>query len=371
LRILTLVVLTAGLALAAGCSSDSDEAPRYVLTPGAAFHGSMTPAQPVQAADVSAPQAVTATADEGFVFAGWTAVPAGNAAFADASLASTQVILSADATVTPTFMVAAAQYFVNQRLGSDTAAGTSAALAFKTLTRALAVAGAVKALDPTVAVAPGAYDAANGEVFPLIVPAGVTLLGDEANRGQGTTVQGAGAMPGWDAIQVALIPSTNATVAGLHVLASGRYSLAYDLPSGGSNIVLRNNTIEPGWSGGLYVQVAAGGSIADNVWTGGTTMTLVAVGGDGTTAVEGNVFNGPVELDDNHLDLGGGAGMSPGGNQLIGTGMSYFGGPGIMARNNHWNHAPPTVAPAYAEGASDYDMYLQGENTTVDATGYY
>jgi len=47
-------------------------------------------------------------------------------------------------------------------------------------------------VDLTVAVAPGAYDTANGEVFPLVVPSGVTLLGDEDNRGQGTTVQGEG-----------------------------------------------------------------------------------------------------------------------------------------------------------------------------------
>jgi len=383
LRILALVALTAGLMLAAGCSSDSDEAPiiapppvdptpGFVLTPGSGFHGSMTPTQPAQAADITVPQTVTATADDGFVFAGWTAVPAGNATFEDARLASTQVVLSGDATIAPTFMVAAAQYFVNQRLGSDAAAGTSAALAFKTLTHALAVAATSKGVGPTVAVAPGAYNAANGEVFPLIVPTGVTLVGDEANLGQGTTVQGEGGMPGWTAIQVALIPSSGATVAGLHVLPSGRFSMAYDIPSGGTNITLRNNTIEPGWDGGLYIQVAAGGSISGNAWLAGVgEKALSAVGGDATTAVHGNVFNGRVSLDGNYLDLGGGGGSSPGGNQFIGPGMCWFEGSVVMARNNHWKNSPPTVAPAWSEGASDYDMYLNDERTVIDTTGYY
>jgi hypothetical protein len=45
------------------------------------------------------PQAINAIADPGFVFAGWVATPADKAAFEDAALASTNVILSAYASV--------------------------------------------------------------------------------------------------------------------------------------------------------------------------------------------------------------------------------------------------------------------------------
>ncbi|MBK9472476.1 MAG: hypothetical protein IPO18_09360, partial [bacterium] len=74
------------------------------------------------------------------------------------------------------------------------------------------------------------------------------------------------------------------------------------------------------------------GLIDDNVWLAGS-MTLVAVGVAGNTAGSDNVFNGPVELDDNHVDLGGGAGSSTGRNQFIGNGMSFLSGAGIMARD--------------------------------------
>lgn len=362
--------LVACLVLAAGCGSDDEPIATHTLTPGTAHHGSMTPAAPVEAEDGAGPLAISAIADAGFVFAGWVATPADGADFGDAALASTGVILSSDATIAPTFMVATADYFVNQRLGSDEATGTSAAQPFRSITHAAAVAGAAKAVGSVVAVAPGHYDTANGEVFPIVVPPYVTLVGDEENRGAGITVQGSGPMPSWPALPVGVIPSTGASLRGLHFLASGQYTLAYDIPSGGAGIILRRNTIEAGSSGGLYIQVAEAGAIQDNVWAAGE-MTLVAVGGTGNTVVSGNVFNGPIELDDNYLDLGDGAGSSPGQNQFIGNGMCYFEGVGLMARNNHWRHAPPTVSPDFSHGASDYDMHLASPGTTIDTTGYW
>lgn len=362
----------------AACGSDDDGASPAVvhgLTPGAANHGTMTPAAPVETSDDTGPVTIVARADEGFTFAGWVATPADMATFADAGLDSTTVVLSGDATIAPTFMVAVADYFVNPRLGSDDAAGTSAAQAFRTITQAIAAintpaAAGGKAGGPVVALAPGLYDAAGGEVFPLVVPAGTTLVGDEENRGEGITVQGAGPLPSWSALQAGVIPSTNATIAGLHLVGTQGSALAYDAPSGGIGITLRRNTVESAADAGLYIQVADWGAITDNVFLA-APMTLVAVGGSGTTAVRDNVFHGPVELDENALDLGGGAGSSPGNNQFIGDGMSYFSGAGIMARNNHWRNSPPTVAPAYQAGPSTYDMYLAGESTTVDTTGYW
>lgn len=380
---LRFALLTTCLALAAGCGSDDSPAPIHVLTPSEAFHGAMTPAAPVQVVGDAGPQAISAVADAGFVFAGWVATPAGNAVFGNAAQAATTVTLSGSAAIAPTFMVAAADFFVNPRLGADDAAGTTAAQPFKTLTHALAVAVApgqssdpTRSGDPTklaglvIAVAPGLYDAANGETFPIVIPAGLTVVGDEENYGVGTVVSGSGPMPGWDAINIALVPSSYATVAGLHVASLGRYTMAYDLPSGGMSITLRRNTIAAGSDGGLYVQVASEGLIADNIWLAGPSMTLVAVGGAGNTPVQGNIFHGPVELDDNHLDLGGGAGLSTGHNQFIGDGMCFFDGAGIMARDNHWKHAPPTVSSAWVPGSSDYDMYVR-DGATVDTQGYY
>ena len=72
--------------------------------------------------------------------------------------------------------------YVDSVSGNDGNAGTSSA-PYKTITFALAAAGPNK----TIRVRPGAYNAANGEVFPLVLQANQILIGDEANKGGGTT----------------------------------------------------------------------------------------------------------------------------------------------------------------------------------------
>src|SRR5262245_18313699 len=62
-----------------------------------------------------------------------------------------------------------AHWYVDATAGSDVNAGTFAA-PFKTIAHALAVVQ----VGQTIHAAPGVYDAANGETFPLVVPANVT-----------------------------------------------------------------------------------------------------------------------------------------------------------------------------------------------------
>ncbi len=73
-------------------------------------------------------------------------------------------------------------------LGSNTNDGSSALKAFKTITKALTVATA----GNTISVAPGTYNAALGETFPLMVPEGVSLLGDPDTKGVTTLITGEG-----------------------------------------------------------------------------------------------------------------------------------------------------------------------------------
>ncbi len=77
--------------------------------------------------------------------------------------------------------------YVNATSGSDTAPGTQAA-PFKTLTRALQNVSA----GTTVKLAPGLYNAASGETFPIMVPADVMITGDESQKGKGTQITGSG-----------------------------------------------------------------------------------------------------------------------------------------------------------------------------------
>jgi uncharacterized repeat protein (TIGR02543 family) len=74
-------------------------------------------------------------------------------------------------------------YYVNTT-GSDTLNdGKTPSTAFKTITHAVATAETYC----TVKAAPGMYTIANGETFPITLKEGQYLIGDVANKGQGTT----------------------------------------------------------------------------------------------------------------------------------------------------------------------------------------
>ncbi|MEG4345828.1 DUF1565 domain-containing protein [Microcoleus sp. A003_D6] len=80
-----------------------------------------------------------------------------------------------------------ATLYVNSTTGSDSAAGSQSA-PFKTIARAIGRA----ASGTTIQLAPGTYSAASGEQFPLEIPSGVKVIGNEANKGSGTLIQGSG-----------------------------------------------------------------------------------------------------------------------------------------------------------------------------------
>ena len=74
----------------------------------------------------------------------------------------------------------ASSLYVDALNGNDLSPGTDDA-PFKTITHALSVAGPNK----TIRVRPGTYNAALGEVFPLLLQPGQILIGDETNKGDG------------------------------------------------------------------------------------------------------------------------------------------------------------------------------------------
>ncbi|MEH2324166.1 MAG: DUF1565 domain-containing protein [Nostoc sp.] len=78
-------------------------------------------------------------------------------------------------------------FYVNSVSGKDTNPGSQQA-PFKTITQALKV-----STDNTkIQLAEGNYNAASGEVFPLTVPSGVTVVGNETNKGNGILIEGSG-----------------------------------------------------------------------------------------------------------------------------------------------------------------------------------
>jgi parallel beta-helix repeat protein len=77
-------------------------------------------------------------------------------------------------------------YYVDPTIGNDAAAGNQSA-PFKTITHALEQAGSG---DGRIQLASGTYNAASGERFPLVIPAGILLIGNKDNKGSDILIEG-------------------------------------------------------------------------------------------------------------------------------------------------------------------------------------
>jgi hypothetical protein len=161
-----------------------------------------------------------------------------------------------------------ADYYVYASRGSDTNPGTLVA-PFKTVTHAVATAGPNK----TIFVAPGTYNTALGETFPITLGPGQWLLGDVPNRGAGvtpTTIYGSGdadPTPGNDYL-AGLICSDGSSVTGFSI--------------GAPEVT--------GTFGVYFVDAAV--SISDNTFTSVTTGLYggVYAVGNGVSAITRNDF---------------------------------------------------------------------------------
>jgi len=256
-------------------------------------------------------------------------------------------------------------YYVNPS-ASDSNPGTQA-LPFRTITHAMTVA---TTSGSTVQVEPGDYIEASGEVFPITIPAGVLLIGDETNKGGGgtpTRILGGGPLPspfpaGADA---AVHPGAGSTIAGITITNnSGAPATHYGLFLSNSTVTLRNNTVTGATHAfGIYVgdsggaspvpsinHVITGNKIVDNGPGAGSGLAFIS-GGVGSK-VQDNVITGNgvgVEYDVAGGDLGGGSAGSLGRNTIsCNTGIDLFtGGPTsrtIFATGNFWDHSNPTFS---------------------------
>src|SRR5438309_3901652 len=250
-------------------------------------------------------------------------------------------------------------HYVSAPAGLDTNPGTQS-LPFKTITHAMSVA---TRRGSTVHVAHGVYDTpGNNEVFPITVPAGVLLIGDETNKGGGSTptsIVGGGLAPGFPAtVGVALLPGTGSTIAGFTITNNSSFTDLRGLILSNSTVTLRNNTVTGATHKvGVYIDastnhVITGNLIVDN---GGSSMGsgLAFINGGAGSKVESNVITGNafgVEYDVAGGDLGGGSAGSAGGNLISCNTQNdllvRLAAPSITisAARNLWDHTPPTLA---------------------------
>jgi len=261
-----------------------------------------------------------------------------------------------------------ADYWVDSSKGSNANPGTENK-PFKTITKAL---GLVTA-GHTVYVAPGTYDLANGETFPLQLPAGAILIGDEANKGAGTppTVIKGGSPTGF--IGTSIEAGANSVIAGFTILhddAGATFNMNIAITNDG--ITLRNNHVIDGSNNGIYIYKGADNhTIVGNVIQGNNSNGLIFRDGGVGSLVEDNLITGNrygVAYDSPGGDLGGGATGSNGGNIIsCNTENDLWTNAGVTidAQNNFWDHVPPTVSDV---GTADIDI-RRDLSSTVITTG--
>jgi parallel beta-helix repeat protein len=162
--------------------------------------------------------------------------------------------------------------YVNPVQGNDANAGSRSS-PFKSLTRALKVAKT----PAVIQLAPGNYNAANGEVFPLVIPGGIKVVGNEANKGAGIVISGNGVYqsPSFAAQNVTLLLQGDASLLGVTVTNPIAKGTGVWIESATANV--GNNTLINCGREGIFISGNAKPAIVDNVFRQNAASGLMMV----------------------------------------------------------------------------------------------
>jgi parallel beta-helix repeat protein len=152
--------------------------------------------------------------------------------------------------------------YVNPVTGKDAGVGNSTA-PFKTLTKAIASATA----GTTIHLATGTYNAAGGEIFPLVLSAGVMVLGDEPSKGKGILILGSGtyASPTFGSQNITLRLDSNAQLRGVTVTNQAERGTGVWIES--TSPIVANNTFTRCRREGVFVTGTGKPIIIDNLFS--------------------------------------------------------------------------------------------------------
>lgn len=150
--------------------------------------------------------------------------------------------------------------YVNPTEGNDSNSGT-AGEPFQTITQAIARAQP----GQTIQLTSGTYDQNSGETFPLVLKAGVTLLGNVAEQGKGITITGGGNFLSqtWAKQNVGIVAVDESTVQGITLGNPNTRGTAIWIEEGSptiANNVFTNNNRE-----GVFVSGSATPQILSNL----------------------------------------------------------------------------------------------------------
>ncbi|MGB3695451.1 MAG: S-layer homology domain-containing protein [Spirulinaceae cyanobacterium] len=162
--------------------------------------------------------------------------------------------------------------YVNPATGKDNAVG-SAVSPLKTLTKALS-----RSIGETaIQLAAGTYDIANGEVFPLKIPKGIAVLGNESVEGRGVIISGSGQYnsPTFQRQNVLLLLEDEAQLRGITVTNQANKGTGVWLESA-SPFIARNTFTNCGREG-IFVTGKSKPVIQDNLFIGNASAGIFLV----------------------------------------------------------------------------------------------
>ena len=150
---------------------------------------------------------------------------------------------------------------VNPVIGNDTNTGSRIS-PFKSITRALQATTA----PGIIQLAPGTYSNSTGEVFPLIIPGGMLIVGNESNKGQGIIISGSGQYqsPSFGLQNITLLLLSDASLLGVTVINPVSKGSGIWIES--TSPTLANNTFSQCGREGIFTTGNAKPAILDNVF---------------------------------------------------------------------------------------------------------
>lgn len=175
-------------------------------------------------------------------------------------------------------------FYVNSSQGNDSASGSELA-PWKSLSKALEKANT----GDVIQLAPGTYSTGTGEVFPLIIPPGVTVQGNESSQGINTFIQGSGKIisPTAAGQNVTILMQKNSFLKGVKVTNSDIRGTGVWIES--TSATVTNCTFTQCKREGIFATGSAIPKIVDNVFVDNSAAGVI-MAGNASGEIKRNLF---------------------------------------------------------------------------------
>ncbi len=140
-------------------------------------------------------------------------------------------------------------------------------------------------------LAPGTYTAETGEKFPIQIPAGVILRGNETGKGEGVVISGGGFFisPTFARQNVAILASDNSQIRGITLINNLKRGYGLWLESV-ENVSIVNNTFTDTSHDGVFLTGKTQALVLANLFRGNRASGISAVG-ESRGEIRENVFD--------------------------------------------------------------------------------